>query len=54
MDDRGFMALAADEAEQGLSEGGVPVGAVLVEAGQVLARGRNRRVQDGARSRRAR
>jgi cytosine deaminase len=47
MDDAGFMALAAEEAEQGLSVGGVPVGAVLVEDGAVVARGRNRRVQDG-------
>ena len=45
--DAAFMAMAAEEAEAGLAVGGVPVGAVLAEEGVVLARGRNRRVQDG-------
>jgi len=46
-DDRRFLALALEEARQGFAEGGVPVGAVLVRDGAVLARGHNRRVQDG-------
>jgi cytosine deaminase len=46
-DDRSFMKRAWEEAEKGYQEGGVPVGAVMVEAGQVVAAGRNRRVQDG-------
>ncbi len=40
-----FMGAAIDEARAGLSEGGVPIGAVLVENGQIIGRGRNRRVQ---------
>jgi cytosine deaminase len=35
------------EAELGLAEGGVPVGASLFRSGSVVATGRNRRVQDG-------
>jgi cytosine deaminase len=46
-DDRRFMALAFEEASVGYEEGGVPVGAVMVAAGTVLARGHNRRVQEG-------
>jgi len=41
-----FMRAAIDEALEGLSEGGVPIGAVLVEEGRIIGRGRNRRVQD--------
>jgi cytosine deaminase len=46
-DDVKFMALALAEAQTGFDEGGVPVGGVLVEDGRVLARGRNKRVQEG-------
>lgn len=46
-DDLRFMALAFDEAQTGFEEGGVPVGSVLVAAGKVIARGHNRRVQEG-------
>ncbi len=42
-----YMAVALEEALAGYREGGVPVGAVMVEGGRVIARGRNRRVQDG-------
>ena len=42
-----FMKAALDEAQAGFDEGGVPGGSVLVEAGRLLARGRNKRVQDG-------
>lgn len=40
-----FMQAALDEARKGLREGGVPIGAVLVEDGRIIGRGRNRRVQ---------
>ena len=43
-DDRRFMRLAYEEAEAGYEEGGVPVGAVMVENGELIGRGRNRRV----------
>jgi cytosine deaminase len=42
-----FMKMAYEEALAGFEEGGVPVGSVIVEDGQVLARGRNKRVQEG-------
>ena len=42
-----FMQAAIDEARQGLREGGIPIGSVLVKAGQIVGRGHNRRVQDG-------
>jgi cytosine deaminase len=45
--DREFMRVALEEAQQGYDEGGVPVGSVLVEAGRLVARGHNRRVQEG-------
>ena len=40
-----FLAAAIAEAEQGLREGGIPIGSVLVAGGKVLGRGHNRRVQ---------
>lgn len=40
-----FMRAAIEEAERGLREGGVPIGAVLVHDGRILGRGHNRRVQ---------
>jgi len=42
-----FIRAAIDEALNGLKEGGVPIGAVLVERGKIIGRGRNRRVQQG-------
>jgi len=47
MTDR-FMRIAIEEAEQGLREGGIPIGSVLVHDGRILGRGRNRRVQQGS------
>ena len=44
-DHRRFMAAALDEACQGLAEGGIPIGSVLVRAGQIIGRGHKRRVQ---------
>jgi len=45
-EDRKFMKLAYEEAQAGFNEGGVPVGAVMVDNGAVIGRGHNRRVQD--------
>src|SRR5512145_1021758 len=42
------MTAAIDEAKQGLREGGIPIGSVLVHKGQILGRGHNRRVQQGS------
>jgi len=42
-----FMQAAIDEAKQGLAEGGIPIGSVLVRDGEIVGRGHNRRVQDG-------
>ncbi len=36
-----------DEALAGLAEGGIPIGSVLVRDGNIIARGRNKRVQEG-------
>jgi cytosine deaminase len=45
--ERKLLRLAVREAATGFAEGGVPVGAVLAEGDEVLATGRNRRVQNG-------
>ena len=43
-----LLRIAIEEARAGLAEGGVPVGAALfTSSGELLGRGRNRRVQDG-------
>jgi cytosine/creatinine deaminase len=42
-----WLKVALEEAETGRDEGGIPIGAALIGAdGEVLGRGRNRRVQD--------
>lgn len=41
------MRAAIDEALAGRAEGGIPIGSVLVRAGGIVARGRNKRVQEG-------
>jgi cytosine deaminase len=41
-----FMRAAVDQAEMGLQEGGIPIGAALVLGGEVVALGHNRRVQE--------
>jgi len=43
-----FLAAAIEEAERGRSEGGIPIGAVLVFQGRILGRGHNQRVQQGS------
>jgi cytosine deaminase len=40
-----FLQAAIDEAKLGLSEGGIPIGSVLVHHGKILGRGHNMRVQ---------
>ena len=43
-----FLGLAVEQARTGWDEGGIPIGAALVHEGEVLAVGRNRRVQMGS------
>lgn len=43
-----FLHQAVEEARKGLSEGGIPIGSVLVIDGAVVGRGHNRRVQEGS------
>jgi creatinine deaminase len=43
-----YLQAAIDEARQGLAEGGIPIGSVLVIDGQIVGRGHNRRVQRGS------
>ena len=43
-----FLRAAVEEAEQGLREGGIPIGSVIVHDGRILGRGHNRRVQRGS------
>jgi cytosine deaminase len=43
-----FLSAAIDEAAQGLAEGGIPIGSVLVHGGAIIGRGHNRRVQQGS------
>jgi len=40
-----FMLAAIEEAKKSLSERGIPIGAVLVKDGKILARGHNKRIQ---------
>lgn len=47
-DDHTLLAAAVEQARIGLAEGGIPIGAALVVDGEVLATGRNRRVQLGS------
>ena len=39
------MKAAINEAKKGLSEGGIPIGSVLVKDERIIGRGRNRRIQ---------
>jgi len=43
-----YMQAALEEARQGLAEGGIPIGSVLVHQGRIIGRGHNRRVQKGS------
>ena len=43
-----FLQAAIEEAQQGLAEGGIPIGSVIVHGGAIIGRGHNRRVQKGS------
>lgn len=43
-----FLQAAIEQAEKGLTEGGIPIGSVLVIDNQIVGRGHNRRVQRGS------
>jgi cytosine deaminase len=43
-----FLDAAIAEAAAGVGEGGIPIGAVLVDQGRIIGRGHNRRVQLGS------
>jgi len=43
-----FLQAAIEEAQQGLAEGGIPIGSVIVHRGAIIGRGHNRRVQKGS------
>ena len=43
-----FLEAAINEAKKGLSEGGIPIGSVLVIDNEIVGRGHNRRVQQGS------
>ncbi len=45
--DQQFMDAAYEQARESYDEGGLPIGAVMVEEGQIIGAGHNRRVQDG-------
>ncbi len=47
-DDIRFLKTAIEQAKTGLSEGGIPIGAVLASDGELLGAGRNRRIQLGS------
>jgi cytosine deaminase len=42
-----FLRIADEEAKAGFDEGGCPIGSALAEGERLIARGRNRRVQQG-------
>ena len=41
-----FMKMAIKEAKEGLAEGGIPIGSVLVKNGEFVSKGKNKRVQE--------
>jgi cytosine/creatinine deaminase len=43
-----FLKAAIEEARLGISEGGIPIGSVIVHEGIIIGRGHNRRVQRGS------
>jgi cytosine deaminase len=47
LDYKAMLAVAVEEGQTGLAEGGIPIGAALFDGdGNLLGRGRNRRVQE--------
>ena len=47
-DDNYFMNEAIAEAQKSLTEGGIPIGAVIVKDGEIISRGHNRLIQNGS------
>ena len=45
---RKYMAVAIEEARKGQSEGGIPIGSVLVIDDKIVGRGHNQRMQKGS------
>ncbi len=43
-----FLQAAIQEARQGIEEGGIPIGSVIVHRDKIIGRGHNRRVQKGS------
>ncbi|HNQ72970.1 MAG TPA: nucleoside deaminase [Verrucomicrobiota bacterium] len=43
-----FLQAALAEARRSLATGGIPIGSVLVQAGRIIARGHNQRLQRGS------
>jgi len=43
-----YMKIAIEEAKKGLSEGGIPIGSVLVIDDKIVGRGHNQRMQKGS------
>jgi len=43
-----FLQAAINEAKQGLKDGGIPIGSVIVHDGKILGKGHNRRIQKGS------
>jgi cytosine/creatinine deaminase len=43
-----FLESAIEEARKGLSEGGIPIGSVLVHGEKIIGRGHNQRIQRGS------
>jgi len=43
-----FLQAAIEEARQGVREGGIPIGSILVHGDKIIGRGHNRRVQRGS------
>lgn len=41
-----FMKVAIEEAKNGLQEGGIPIGSVLVRNDKIVGRGHNKRIQE--------
>ena len=41
-----FLKAAIDEAKKGYTEGGIPIGSVIVYNGKIIGRGHNKRVQN--------
>ncbi len=43
-----FIQAAIAEAKKGLTEGGIPIGSVIVHKNKIIGRGHNKRIQNGS------